>query len=157
MRVIYFYALFLINIYSFSQPMAGRFQKAINSGIALEVLDSIYSSALHDDSTKAVFHGKEKEFYAGYVSMLTELNSFLKKNDFFWSKKTRCFNRIYFNKEGKIDYFLFNFYPNQIEIEQESKFENLVSEFISTYQFPLTANRKFAQCSPVTYINSENK
>jgi hypothetical protein len=114
-------------------------------------LDSTYQSALHADSTKAVFIGKEKEFYAGYVSLLQALGKHLKANGFEWETKTRCFNRIYFNKDGEIDYFLFNFYPDQIESDKEKEFEKLLNTFIQSYTFPLTASKNFAQCSPVTY------
>lgn len=110
-----------------------------------------YQSALNDDSTKAVFVGQEKEFYEGYVSMLQALGKHLTANNFKWDKATRCFNRIYFNKDGEIDYFLFNFYPGQIEPDKEKEFEKLVNTFVQTYTFPLPADKKFAQCSPVTY------
>ena len=140
-----------ISFITHSQSFSGRFQKAIDNGISIKKLDSIYSSALHSDSSKAVFKGREKEFYNGYVSMLQALGVFLKKNDFSWGKTTRCFNRIYISSEGTINYFLFNFYPNQIESTKEQQFEKLVSEFIKTYQFPMKANTNFAQCSPVIY------
>ncbi len=134
------------------QKIATTFQNATkNQGIRIEQLDSTYQSALNDDSTKAVFMGQEKEFYEGYVSMLQALGKHLTANNFKWDKTTRCFNRIYFNKDGEIDYFLFNFYPGQIEPDKEKEFEKHLSSFVESYTFPLTAKKDFAQCSPVTY------
>ncbi len=152
MRTILHFILLLTPLFSCAQKIATTFQKATkNKGIRIEQLDSTYQSALNDDSTKAVFVGQEKEFYEGYVSMLQALGKHLTANNFKWDKATRCFNRIYFNKDGEIDYFLFNFYPGQIEPDKEKEFEKLVNTFVQTYTFPLPADKKFAQCSPVTY------
>ena len=151
MKVLILILLLPISSIANSQSFSGRFQKAIDKGISITKLDSIYPSAVHSDSSKAVFKGREKEFYEGYVSMLNTLAGFLKENGFRWDKKTRCFNRVYFNSEGKINYFLFNFYPDQIESTKEQQFEKLIGDFIKTYQFPLKANSNFAQCSPVSY------
>ncbi|PZR37676.1 MAG: hypothetical protein DI538_11865 [Azospira oryzae] len=133
-----------------AQKMATTFKKAIDQGVSLQKLDSIYRPALSSDSLH-VFIGKEKEFFEGYTHLLKDLGGYLKKNNFNWSKNTRCFNRIYLNKEGQIDYFLFNFKPGEISTDKEVQFEKLLGVFIQTYQFPLKANSKFAQCSPVVY------
>lgn len=144
----------LLSTLTYGQKIAASFQNAINvKGISLEKLDEIYQSALHSDSSKAVFNGKETEFYDGYVSLLTDLATYLKKNDFTWDKTTKCFNRIYINKNGEIDYFLFNFKPGEIDDKKEREFKNLLETFIQTYKFPMTSNVHFAQCSPVTYMD----
>jgi hypothetical protein len=136
----------------FGQKIATTFKNAADKGISIEKLDETYQSALHSDSTKAAFMGQEKEFYNSYVSLLTDLQQFLKKNNFKWGKATtKCFNRIYLNKDGGIDYFLFNFKPGEIGTEKEKEFETLLGQFIQTYKFPLTNKNNFAQCSPVTY------
>lgn len=149
MRIIFF--LLLIPLFSNGQKIATTFQKAESQGISIAQLDERYQGALHSDSTKAAFKGKEKEFYESYKSLLQDLNKHLVKNDFHWKKTTKCFNRIYMDNSGSIDYFLFNFYPGEIEVDEEKQFEKLLGEFIQTYQFPLTNENKFAQCSPVTY------
>ncbi|MBX2966408.1 MAG: hypothetical protein KF845_09700 [Cyclobacteriaceae bacterium] len=143
----------LFPLLSFGQGMATAFQKAENSGVSIAVLDSLYKSALHADTLLAAFAGKEKEFQGAYISLLKELGDFLHNSNFKWQKQTRCFNRIYINKTGKIDYFLFNFSPGEIEQEKEQEFERLLSEFIKNYRFPLTNTTNFAQCSPVRYAD----
>jgi hypothetical protein len=137
----------------FGRQKATTFQKAIDSGISIKVLDSLYKPALSGgpDSLQAVFYGKQAEFYAEYVSLLKALSKHLKSNNFSWNKNTRCFNRIYINQQGTIDYFLFNFKPGDLTAEKEQQFETLLGEFIKDYKFPLPASSKFAQCSPVTY------
>jgi hypothetical protein len=115
----------------------------------------LYQSALHSDSLQAAFAGQEQEFQHAYVSMLNALDDFLHTNNFKWEKQIRCFNRIYINKDGKIDYFLFNFKPGELDPEKELMFEKLLGEFITTYRFPLTNMKDFAQCSPVQYSDKQ--
>lgn len=142
----------LLPALTYGQKVATTFQDATNNmGISIEKLDETYQSALHADSTKAAFRGKEKEFMNGYFSLLSDLSKFLKKNNFIWGKQTRCFNRIYLNKNGEIDYFLFNFKEGEIEKAKEEEFKNLLNTFIQNYKFPLTNGVNFAQCSPVKY------
>jgi hypothetical protein len=141
--------LLCANVYA--QKRASTFNEAIESGISIQKLDDLYPAALSSDSLKSVFVGKEKEFYNGYVSLLQDLSSHLKKNNFNWGKTTRCFNRIYLNKEGQVDYFLFNFKPGELDKVKEEQFKKLLNQFIQTYQFPLQAKSAFAQCSPVSY------
>jgi hypothetical protein len=152
-RFLFPFALFISTLI-YSQKIATTFQNAIDSkGISLEKLDEAYQNALHSDSSKAAFRGREKEFYNGYVSLLNDLGSYLKENNFSWGKTTRCFNRIYINKTGEIDYFLFNFKPGAISKDKEEEFEKLLGAFIQTYQFPMTNEVNFAQCSPVIYAD----
>jgi hypothetical protein len=137
-----------------AQKIVIQFQEAEKLGISIKELDTRYPSALHADSTKAVFIGREKQFYDSYVSLLKELGSYLKKHDYTWGKTTRCYNRIYVNKDGSIGYFLFNFKEGVIDPAKEKEFKNLLGEFIKNYQFPLESKSNFAQCSPVTYIDN---
>ena len=87
-----------------AQKIATSFKDAVeNKGLSIKRLDEAYQSALHDDSTKAAFRGLEKEFYDAYISLLQDLGTHLKENNFTWGKKTRCFNRIY--KTGELIIF----------------------------------------------------
>ncbi|RZJ63069.1 MAG: hypothetical protein EOO45_22070 [Flavobacterium sp.] len=140
------------------QPLAITFQQAEKQGITIAKLDSTYKSAVDANPEKAVFKSPaaQKDLQVAYGSLLAELQKHLATNGFKWEKPTRCFNRIYFTPEGKIDYFLYNFIPkpsdpNPVSEEKRIKFEKLLSSFIKNYQFKLSADVKFAQCSPVTY------
>lgn len=154
MKMLLLFLTVLLPVLTYGQKVAATFKNANEMGISIEKLDETYKSALHADSTKAAFHRREKEFYAGYVSMLKELNNFLHENNFSWGKATRCFNRIYLNKDGGIDYFLFNFSQGEIESAREKEFGLLLEKFIQTYQFPLKNDVSFAQCSPVKYSDN---
>jgi hypothetical protein len=153
MKQTFLISFLIINAYCYSQKMADSFQHAIDKGVSIERLDSLYQSSVHVDSTKAAFRGQEEVFVESYTALIKSLQYHLKINGFFWGKPTRCFNRVYFNKSGEIDYFLFNFKPGEIDAEKEKKFRKLLYEFINTYRFPLTNTVNFAQCSPVAYAD----
>jgi hypothetical protein len=129
-----------------------NFQSANESDIPVADLDSLYPNALNaDTSIYAVFRGQEQEFIRAYQEFLTKLSYFLKANDFEWGAPTRCFNKIYFNGKGEVDYFLFNFKPGTMSAAKQSEFAKLLEEFKKTHQFTLVPDEPFSQCSPVVY------
>lgn len=152
--------LFCVCSTSFGQNKGMTFQEAEIMGTPVSHLDSIYKSALHSDSSLAVFK-TEKEQQAmmdAYVKLLQDLGKYLSDNNFEWEKPTRCYNRIYFNTDGTIDYFLFNFLGKNEEVpseENQKVFRQLLNEFITDYQIEPRASTKFAQCSPTTYKPSK--
>jgi hypothetical protein len=131
---------------------AMTFNEAKANNIRTSYLDSVYLSGMHSDTSLAVFKSNQDEYIGAYQKLLQDLGKYLKANNFMWDKPTKGFNRIYFDKNGKIDYFLYNFRPNQLTIEQEKEFDELLNKFIMDYNFPLKAQTGFAQCSPVTYM-----
>jgi hypothetical protein len=137
----------------FAQGTAVPFTEAAQKGIDVTKLDSAYQSALHTDTLKAVFNGQETEFQQAYANLLKQLNNHLKTHGFVWKKTVRCFNRIYFSPEGKIDYFLFHFQADDLETGERETFTKLVNAFVRYYTFPLKGKKAFAQCSPVVYKN----
>jgi hypothetical protein len=146
-----FSALLLLTVSTCFSQKAMTFQQASKSGVRISQLDSIYASALHSDSSKAVFWHSQEEFIDAYKSTLQTLGDFLKQNGFTWGKETGCFNRIYFNKEGGVDYFLYSFNKDVITPEKEKQFDVLLNRFIKDYKFPMKAGTGFSQCSPVRY------
>lgn len=141
----------LFKIYGQNKVMT--FQEAENQGKPYAHLDSIYKSAVHSEIEGAVFKTSEEQedFVSAYRDFIKSFASHLEAHDFQWEKPTRCFNRIYFDSDGTVDYFLYNFSEGQISPEKEKAFELLASTFINNYKFTLTADEKFAQCSPVQY------
>lgn len=145
-----------ISLPAIAQHLGITFQKAEKQGIAYKYLDSIYKSAVHTDTSLAVFKTeKEQEaLQQAYIKLLNDFGVFLTTNEFFWDKPTYCFNRIYFNKDGSIDYFLFNFLGKGGDLpstEKQKEFQRLLNLFIQNYKFSLTSDTKFAQCSPTVY------
>ena len=150
-RVLFFLMLNMPFIQAAHAQKAMSISEAEINGMSMNHLDSLYQSALQSDSTKAVFGTRQNEFQQAYVKMLNDLGGFLNKNNFKWEKPVKCFNRIYFSPDGKIDYFLFKFKQGDLTIEKEKIFSKLVTNFAKDYQFSAKAERQFAQCSPVKY------
>ena len=141
---------------AFGQHLGLSFQEAEEQGIVIKELDSIYKSAIHADTAQAVFKTEEEQraMFEAYQKLLQDFGGFLSNHDFIWDKSTRCFNRIYFDTDGTIDYFLFNFLedePDKLSDEKQKEFQRLLNLFIADYKIPLTAKSKFAQCSPTRY------
>lgn len=154
--------IFLIILLShklYSQAKVFSIEEAQKIGISIEKLDLQYKSAIHTDSTKAVFKSEkeQQQLQESYIKLLQDLGSFLNKNNFKWGVKTKCFQRIYFSPNGKIDYFIYNFKlknilpENMISEEKQKEFQRLLELFTKEYTFSSTAKEKFAQCSPTSY------
>ncbi|MBI1766849.1 MAG: hypothetical protein HY015_03050 [Bacteroidetes bacterium] len=144
--------LFLICSKSFSQHIGMSIQDAEKKQIKIEQLEQNYKSAVATPPTESVF--KPEELQEAYIKLLNDWGKFLSKNNFKWEKKTKCFQRIYFNNDGTIDYFIFNFLgkpEDKPSEEKQTEFNRLLNAFIQDYKFALTAKVKFAQCSPTTY------
>ena len=149
----YFTLLILLHFVQnncFSQKVM-TFNESKENNMRTSELDSIYKSAIHSDTSLAVFKTNEEVFIKAYQQLLFDLGKYLKSQNFEWEKTTKGFNRIYFNQDGNIDYFIYSFRPEQLTAEQEKQFDALLKQFVTTYKFPLTVPCKFAQCSPVTY------
>lgn len=126
-------------------------EDAKSRGIEVAQLDSTYKSGIHSDASKAVFADQQNAYIKAYYAMIHDLSAFLNGRDFHWGGQTRCFNRIYFNSEGAIDYFIYEFSEGEISDDRKETFERLLNEFIVDYRFTLSKGVPFAQCSPVNY------
>ncbi len=149
--------LLLFCAQAFGQKLAMTFQDAAKNGISFDSLEQIYKSAIHVDASQAVFKtdAEQESMYKAYIKLLQDFGKFLYAHQFKWEHPTKCFNRIYFNTDGTIDYFLFNFLgqpADKLAAAKEKEFTQLLNAFIKDYQIPLTAKIKFAQCSPTTYM-----
>jgi hypothetical protein len=142
-----------------SQGVAMSIDCAKLIGVSIEELDLNYKSALHMDTSKAVFkiESEQGRFQKAYIQLLQDMNAFLSQHNFKWEVKTKCFQRIYFNTTGKIDYFIYNFKLKSvapealISDEKVSEFNRLLNLFIKDYVFSIKVKEKMAQCSPTAF------
>jgi len=139
--------------YNSHAQIALTFEQSARKGVPFKHLDSLYKSALHADTTLAVFKTSSEQaaLQNAYAQYLKKLGAFLQANNFKWEKPVRCFNRIYMAPNGTVEHFLFQFAPGQISAEKEKQFGNLLNKFVKTNIFGIMASQKFAQCSPVKY------
>ncbi len=134
-----------------SSQKAYTFSDANEQGIRTSYLDSIYKSGIHVDTSQCVFKSDQDKYLACYRTMMKDLGKHLNRNGLSWDRQIQAFNLIYFDADGKIEYFLYKFRPGQITEDQEKEFGKHLQSFIQKYKFPMTANAKFRQCGQVTY------
>ena len=137
-----------------SQHFCYSFDEAKIKGISIKELDSIYQSAFNAaDTSRSVFKEEEvlNKFQEEYVKMLRSFGTFLSENDFKWETSTKGFNRIYFNADGSIDYFLFRINEENFPEERLNEFQRILNLFIQEYKLDITAPKKFVQCGGINY------
>lgn len=146
--------LICFSTFSFYAQEVMSFEEAKNESV-YPAVEEEYKSAVHADSTKAVFvaDADVSRHIQAYQQFIEKLGAFLKEKGFTWDENVRCFNRIYINANGTIDYFLYHF-KTKISLEKEEKFKALVKEYIKVNKFGITARENFSQCSPVVYPKS---
>lgn len=148
-----------IGFQTFGQHLGLTFQKAEKQGIVFRHLDSIYMSAIHVDSSLAVFKTEKEQEAMGqaWIKLLQDFGEFLRENNFKWDKPIKCMNKIYFNSDGTINYFFYNLSLKSVEqkdilsAEQQKEFDRLLNLFIQDYKISLAAETKFSQCGPSTF------
>ena len=151
MKKIFFTLIFLIICLS-------CFSQECMSGDDLDkrkslLLDSLFPSALHADSSIAVFFNREDEFISAWNSFLLDFGIYLSEYDFKWSKTIKSFNKAYFNKNGTINTFVYNFRNGDLTNEQAEHFQILLENFSKNYKLKIKENakRNFSQCGPTKY------
>jgi virulence-associated protein VapD len=145
---------------AFSQNKAIPFKDAEKHGVMKTRLDSIYQNAVDIDTSKAVFKSQKEQdtLVDKFNKLFDDLGQFLEAHNFHWEKQTRCFNKVYFNEDGRIDYFLYNFLTKNIKIEdqisneKQLEFDKLLNQFLRDYKFPVKAKTKFSQCTTSKYL-----
>jgi hypothetical protein len=82
--IIFILSIFLHSFYLHAQHSGFSFQDAQKKGILIEHLDSIYKSAVHVDTSFAVFKtdSMKELMYNAYVKLLRDFGKYLSKNNF---------------------------------------------------------------------------
>jgi len=135
-------------------PYVESIENAKLAGITVDGLDSVYESAVHVDNTKAVFKTEKEQdsLIKEYTVFLRGFGEFLDKHEFKWGQPTKLWNRIYFNADGTVEYYLYSFHT-AISVEREKQFQELLRTYLASHKIGITGPRSFAQCSPVMYVD----
>lgn len=113
-------------------------------GIDVNKLRQSYPPAFSGDPQTCVFPGRADEVMKGFLAFVTQLSDHVKRNNRQSFKDVIVFNMVYFNGDGKIEYYFFRC---------ESKNKMLpdaicraVREIAADFRFPLKAEKNFSQC-----------
>jgi len=112
-------------------------------------LDDKYQNLLNPEISGENF----KEVYASWKKLHVDLYRYLNKNNFEWdvnSEKIKIFNKIYFTKEGKIEFYVFKIL-NDVSQEKVYEYKSLVKNFSKNFQINLRRDFKFAQCGKASF------
>ena len=85
-----------------------------------------------------------------------KVTKFLEEENFDWEvpdSTIRIYNRIYFDKDGNINYYVFNIKNPSISMEKKVEFENVLLKFSKNVQLELQRDQEFAQCGKTKYLN----
>jgi len=136
-----------------AQTKVISFAEGIANGVSMADLDIRYKSALHTDTSLAVFKTPEEQakFIKAYQAFVKEIGSYLSGKGFEWKNPVRIFNRFYVDSQGNVEYYVYNFLSSQIDEPTVQTFEILMEVFFEDHKFGITAQTPFAQCSPVVF------
>lgn len=125
----------------FSQAEVMSFEAAKTADISFTELDGQYKSAYargKRNKGESAFPEMRDSLMQAYEQMLTELSLYLGEKRFEWGGSKRAFLRLYFNPEGELDYFFYQF-REPLNGEKSEDLEKLVEKFSKKYVFPMQA------------------
>ncbi|MGZ3884659.1 MAG: hypothetical protein ACXVPQ_09830 [Bacteroidia bacterium] len=143
--------LLLVFSSAYSQHIASTPSGLAGQGTSVAKLDSLYKNVLDPDPGQTLFNGKGAAYYDAHVKLFNDLSAFLKQNNFSWGQPVRTITRIYYKKDGSIDYFIYDLSKSGLSAEKQDQFGKLLSTFVQTYQTSIHAGHDFYHRSPYTF------
>lgn len=84
------------------------------------------------------------------------IGKYLSENKFTWGvedKTISILQKIYFEPNGKIKYYFFRIFNENVTNEKQAQFANLIAEFAETNRIDFQTDTSFAQCGKTKYLN----
>lgn len=116
-------------------------------------LDSSYTNLL---DPRNVTESEYKAVKASWSEFHKQVSKFIKEENFNWEvpdSTISIVNRIYFDKNGTIDYYAFKILNPSIPAEKRSEFENVLKKFSKEIKLNLKRDEQYAQCGKTKYLN----
>lgn len=85
-----------------------------------------------------------------------QIGKIVKENNFTWNVKDSSItvlNRIYFTKNGEVDYYTFRVLNKNVSNAKKAEYEKLLAGNISKVKINLKRDKQYAQCGKVRYQN----
>jgi hypothetical protein len=128
-------------------------RKTNETNLEIQKLDSLYLSALGNGISKCAFPNNQDSAMSCWSKFIENMDNTLKRNNFKWHSEPQLHIRSYFNENGYIDFFAYSI--KDTTFTRYDEFEKALKEFVYNYNFGLTSDRKFAQCSTIKFGNNK--
>lgn len=143
------YLLFLLLYCLQGKPLYAQQIIHFDAPVSGELLEGTHRSAVHVDSTQAVFHQQEA-WVKEYKKMYGAFSKHLKAGGLELSKPLHLNVRCYFRPDGSIGHIAYKYYaPNDLDAMQAKLFNQLLEAFARDYKVSFSAKEPFKQCGPV--------
>jgi hypothetical protein len=63
------------------------------------------------------------------------------------------FSKIYFDKNGKVEYYVFNIKNASVTEDKKEQFRKVLSKFSKNIKLDIQREKAFAQCGKISYSN----
>jgi hypothetical protein len=126
--------------------------KTQESGFDKLELDKTHPNLLDPDNPDY----KNEAVMQSWTSLHKNLLSFLNENNFSWGtadKSIKSFQKIYFDKNGKITHYCFKVINQSVTEDKKEEFAKLLKEFSFNFKIDIQKEHPFAQCGPTAYQN----
>ena len=116
-------------------------------------LDSTYTNLLNP---RNVSESEYKIVAESWSEFHKNVSKFIEQEKFEWEvpdSTITILNRIYFDKNGNIDYYTFKIKNPSVSPEKIAEYEKALQKFSKEVKLDLKRNEKYAQCGKIKYIN----
>ncbi len=114
-------------------------------------LDNSYTNLLDPKGYKQKEYNYVKSKWSNFHK---KFGDYIKSKNFQWNVKDSAIiirNRIYFNKLGKVDYYIFKIVNSTVSYKKQQEFGKLLQEFCQKTQLNLERNHKYVQCGTTIF------
>ena len=133
-------------VVSFENKIAFNEMKKLN-------LDSIYPNLLNP---RNVTESEYKSVTKSWSEFHQKMSKYIKEEEFTWEVQDstiKISNRIYFDKNGNVEYYSFRIQNSNVTSEKRLEYEKLLLKFSEKEKVDLQRDNKFAQCGNIKYRN----
>ncbi|UOB18477.1 hypothetical protein [Abyssalbus ytuae] len=116
-------------------------------------LDSTYTNLL---DPRNVTEAEFKTVRKSWVEFHKKVSAFIKEENFKWEVPDSTIfivNKIYFDKNGAIDYYAFRILNDSVPETKREEYEKVLQKFSKEIKINLQRDEQFAQCGNTKYLN----
>ncbi|MEC3906269.1 hypothetical protein VOI54_04525 [Tamlana sp. 2201CG12-4] len=116
-------------------------------------LDSIYLNLL---DPRNVTEAEYQKVGKSWTEFHKNVSDFIKSENFKWEvpdSTITVMNRIYFSKDGTVDFYTFKIRNQSVSTEKRTEYEKVLQKFCENVKIDLYRNERYAQCGKIKYVN----